>query len=167
MTDVIAIGAAIGAFKNLADLVGKLGDGRSEESREAVAELYNSVLDIQQQLLAAQHREHDLLARYRALEEEIAHARDWQAEAARYVLRSVEGGVVRQQKADHASADPPHWLCANCFEEKMRSYLQRDARVVNGRNLWKCARCSSAVLVDPDTAPGIDSAKSLDESALT
>lgn len=154
MTELVAIGGAIAAVKNLADLIGKLGEGVSKESRETVAQLYSSVLDLQQQLLAAQSREHDLFARCRALEAEIAHARDWRAEVNRYVLRRVDGGVVRQQKADCASPDPPHWLCANCFEEERRSYLQRDTRIVDGRHLWKCARCSFAVLVDSDTAPG-------------
>ena len=155
MTEVMAIGAAIAAVKNFVDLVGKLGDGVSKERAEAISQLYDSVLDIQQQLLTAQSREYDLLSRCRALEEEIAHAKDWQAETARYVLRSVDGGVVRQQKANHASGNPPHWLCANCFEEQKKSYLQKDPKIVGGRHVWKCPRCSTAVLADQDAASGI------------
>ena len=150
MTEIIAIGTAIGAVKNVADIFGKLKGGASKESREAVSQLYGSVLDIQQQLLAAQNRESELLAMCRALEEQIAHARDWQAEATRYVLRSVGGGVVRHHKTSHASGDPPHWLCPNCFEEQRKSYLQRDPPTVNGSHVWKCPRCSTAVMVDQD-----------------
>ncbi len=79
----MAIGAAIAAVKNFVDLVGNLGDGVSKEKAKAISQLYDSVLDIQQQLLTAQSREYDLLSRCRALEEEIAHAKDWQAEATR------------------------------------------------------------------------------------
>ena len=51
MTEVMAVGAAIAAVKNFVDLVGKLGDGVSKEKAEAISQLYDSVLDIQQQLL--------------------------------------------------------------------------------------------------------------------
>lgn len=155
MTEVIAIGAAIAAVKNFVDLVGKLGDDVSKEKAEAISQLYDSVLDIQQQLLTAQSREYELLSRCRALEEEIAHAKDWQAEAVRYVLRSVDGGVVRQQKANDASGNPPHWLCANCFEDQRKSYLQKDPKIVSDRHVWKCPRCSTAVLADQNAATGI------------
>ena len=155
MTDVMAIGGAIAAVKNVVDLVGKLGDGVSKERPEAISQLYSSVLDIQHQLLTALSRESELLSRCRALEEQIAHAKDWQVETTRYVLRSVDGGVVRQQKANHASGDAPHWLCANCFEVKQKSYLQKDPKIVDGRHVWTCPRCSTAVVVDQDAAPGI------------
>ena len=155
MTDVMAIGGAIAAVKNFVDLVGKLGDGVSKERPETISQLYSSVWEINHQLLAAQIRESELLSRCRALEEQIAHAKDWQGETARYVLRSVDGGVVRQQKANRASGDSPHWLCANCFEEQKKSYLQKDPKIVDGRHVWKCPRCSTAVVVDQDAAPGI------------
>lgn len=155
MTEIMAIGAAIGAVKNFVELVGKLGDGVSEERPEVISQLYDSVLDMQQQLLTAQSRESNLLSRCRALEEEIAHARDWQAETTRYVLRSLDGGVVRQLKASQASENSPHWLCANCFEEQRKSFLQKDPKIVDDRHVWKCPRCSTAVMVDQDVAPGI------------
>ena len=154
MTEVMAIGAAIAAVKDFVDLVGKLGDGVSKEQPEVISQLYDSVLDIQQQLLMAQSSESDLLSRCRALEEEIARARDWQTETTRYILRRVDGGVVRQLRSSHASEDPPHWLCANCFEEQRKSYLQKDPKTLGGRHIWKCPRCSTAVMVDQGAAPG-------------
>ena len=90
MTDVMAVGAAIAAVKNVVDLVGKLVDRVPDETREVIAKLYGSVLDVQQQLLAAQAREYDLLSRYRGLEEEVAHAKDWQAE--KHSLRPTKCG---------------------------------------------------------------------------
>ena len=153
MTELMAIGAAIAAVKDFTELVGKLGDGASKARPEVISKLYASVLDIQQQLLAAQSRESELLARCRALEEEKAHAKDWQTETTRYVLRRVDGGVVRQQKAKHASGNPPHWLCANCFEEQQKCYLQKDPKIVDGGHVWKCPRCSTAVMVDQNAAP--------------
>ena len=151
----MAIGGAIAAVKNFVDLVGKLGDGVSKERPETISQLYSSVWEINHQLLAAQIRESEVLSRCRALEEQIAHAKDWQGETARYVLRSLDGGVVRQQKGNRASGDSPHWLCANCFEEQKKSYLQKDPKIVDGRHVWKCPRCSTAVMVDQDAAPGI------------
>lgn len=155
MTEVMAIGAAIAAVKNFVDLVGKLGDGVSKERPEVISQLYDSVLDIQQQLLTAQSSESDLLSRCRALEEEIARARDWEAETTCYILRRVDGGVVRQLKVGHDSGNPSHWLCANCFEEQRKSYLQKHPDIVDGGHFWKCPRCSTAVMVDQDVAPGI------------
>ena len=152
MTEVMAIGAVLAAVKNFVDLVGKLRDGVAEERPEAISQLYSSVLDIQHRLLTAQSRESELLSRCRALEEQIAHAKDWHVETTRYVLRSVDGGVVRQQKANHASGAPPHWLCANCFEEQQKSYLQKDPKIVDGRHVWTCPRCSTAVTVDQNTS---------------
>ena len=151
MMDVTAIGGTISAFKNAADLVRKLGDRVPTEAREAIAQLNDSVLEMQGQLLAAQSRESELLARSRALEEQIAHARGWQVETARYVLRAVAGGVVRELDVADASGEPSHWLCANCFEEQRKAYLQRDPKVVDGVYLWKCPRCSTAVIVNEDS----------------
>ena len=155
MTEAMTVGAAIAAVKNVVDLVGKLVDRVPGETREVISKLYGSVLDVQQQLLTAQAREYDLLSRCRGLEEEVAHAKDWQAETSRYVLRSVDGGVVREQTPNHASGGmPSHWLCPNCFEERKKSYLQKDPKSVASMHFWKCPRCSTAVMVDQDTAPG-------------
>ena len=158
MTELVTIGTGLAMINNLVDLVGKLKGGVSKERPEIVSQFYASLSDIQQRLITAENRESELLSQCRALEEQIAHAKDWQAETTRYVLLSVDGGVVRQQKADHASGDPPHWLCANCFEEQQKSYLQKDPKIVDSWHIWKCPRCSTAVMVDQDVAPGIGKA---------
>ena len=63
MTDVVAIGGAIAAVKNIVDLVRKPGDGVSKEGPdEAISQLYSSVLGLQQQLVMAQSRESELLS---------------------------------------------------------------------------------------------------------
>ena len=39
-------------------------------------------------------------------------------------------------------------------EEQRKSYLQKDPKTLGGRHIWKCPRCSTAVMVDQGAAPG-------------
>ena len=82
------------------------------------------VADLQGAALAAQQREIQLTGRCRELEGELNRLKDWDAERARYTLKTLPGGaVVYFQGPDVDSPEAPHWLCSHCFENREKSYV--------------------------------------------
>lgn len=155
--DPATIATIIGTVKTLADLrilTKKLGERVPAEVREQISALYEQVSDLQGAALAAQQREIDLTARCREVEAELGRVNDWETEKERYTLQLIGGTApVYVQKLDVDAPAAPHWLCANCFEDRRKSHLQLAKKLVEMRN-WRCARCEAFVLLDWQFTPG-------------
>ena len=62
-------------------------------------------------------------------------------EATRYQLANTDmGGLVYSLKPDDQSGEPPHDLCASCFQRGQKSILQRV-----GFNTLGCTQCNERV----------------------
>ncbi len=153
MLEIAAIGSAVGLLKNLSDLATKYGEDIPQEVRQLVLELSKTVLDVQTELLAAQQREFKLAERSRELENELSRVGDWESERGRYVLRSIGGASVYAQREATTDEDP-HWLCANCFVIRKKSYVQAQGQVPPGRNQkWQCSRCDATFVIHRSYGP--------------
>src|SRR6266487_191209 len=88
------------------------------ETKEAIAGIQDSLLDVQSKLLTAQAQYEALSEVKRQLEQKIMEYEKWDSEEARYELKEIAKGIfVYSLKQDHASGEPAHWLCPNCFQE--------------------------------------------------
>jgi Zn finger protein HypA/HybF involved in hydrogenase expression len=88
-----------------------------------------------------------LLAENNQLKQQLVAAEDWEQESQNYRLEAVASGVfVYSAKPDIQSAEPVHWLCANCYQNKQKSLLQRTAeKTLYGRK-FHCPNCKTDIV---------------------
>jgi len=129
-----AVKAATAAFKTVEDV----------KAKEAIADIQNSLIELQSKLLTIQSQYENLAEVKRRLEQKIMQYEKWDADAARYELKEIAGGIfVYVLKSDHAAGEPIHWLCPNCFQERQKSILSKPG--VDHLN-YKCHRCEFEVV---------------------
>ena len=152
-TTVIA-GAGL-ALKLVQELGPRLTELRKKippEWRDEIAGISDKVYEIRTEVDNARDREVTLNERCRELNDQLKRVEDWKAVKAGYARRNIDGVVTVFVPKD--GGESPHWLCANCFEDRRKSYLQgRDNRGREFRE-WKCGRCGATLEVCYRRAPG-------------
>lgn len=152
--EVATAASIVSTFKNLKELTTALRDQVPPEVRERVQDLTELLMEAQVATFNAQQEIFRLTQRCRDLEEELRRVEDWETTKSRYVLKQIGGTVVVYvQKPAVDSPEVPHWLCANCFEDRKKSYLQ--AGLASGlRRAWKCGRCDQTLALGLAYEPG-------------
>ncbi|WP_224702002.1 hypothetical protein [Devosia aquimaris] len=140
--------AALQIFTSLFDNAKGLVEIRDAATRDG------AVLMIQKQVLEAQAAQLALVKRVGELEQEIVGLKDWEAEKQRYELKAIDrGAFAYMPKAGVEDEEPPHWLCANCFNKRQKSFLQfkgQDRSATGGRGTtatYGCDGCRATVTV--------------------
>jgi hypothetical protein len=65
----------------------------------------------------------------RNLKEEITHIKAWEREKERYALTAPwDGTVTYSLKKSMSNAEPPHWICTNCYEKGRKSILTQQQK---------------------------------------
>ena len=134
----------IKALRVLRQLAKDLGNG---DVQNQIADVYDMVLDLKDAEIAGREREARLIHRCEELKNDLARVNDWETEKARHFLRQI--GDVASVYMPRPSVDipDPYWLCANCFEDRQKSYLQPGTWDAVGRP-WTCPRCSATFTLD-------------------
>lgn len=147
MPDITAIAAALSSLKAAKDISqAMLGLRDAAAFQEKRLELQSKILDAQDAAFAAQQERVALLARVSDLENELADAKAWEAEKQRYELKSVQTGAFAYAlKPEAQVTEPPHWLCATCYQKGHKSILQRGAAPHQRAWPWSCPSCKSVI----------------------
>ncbi len=152
--DMASIGAVAGSLKAAAEMTKAMIDLRDATTfNSKVIELQGIIMSAQSSAMAAQSDQFTLLERVRELEEEMARMKKWDAEAEKYELRNFGGGTVAyilKKKAQGTEA--PHWLCATCYTNKRKSFLQHTADIPRF-SVFSCAACKSKATVPIRMSP--------------
>ena len=168
MTDVGAILSLGTQLKTAADVLKSVLDlldrttSASKVSRETVQVLDTQIRQLTTEILAAnalaltaQADQFALSNRVRELEAELMKREDWAAEQERYTLHAVDSGAfVYALQPGVETAEPPHWLCPQCFQQQRKSILQFHSQPPEpgssqlGRyRRWVCSVCGHALMV--------------------
>jgi hypothetical protein len=138
----------LGIFKSLLDTAKVLKDASDAAVRNAVA------IELQEKILAAQEQQAALLERVSDLETEVASFKAWEAEKQRYDLTDYGGGTFAYAlKAEASGSEPPHRICAACYQKGHKSILQNLGGVQNGRERYKCPSCETVFNLGTYVAP--------------
>ena len=125
----------------------------AENLNRAIMDLQNAVLDAQNDALVAQQEQFRQATRIIGLEQMIAEFENWETEKARYKLVDVgsAGGVFVFLLRPEASYEdePPHFICPNCYQKRIKSILQRSIRPMRGTF---CPECNTTFVVNVDFA---------------
>lgn len=161
MVGLTEVAAGLSGLKTAMDVVkGLNATAGSVAINDAKIELQSAIIEAQSGLLAAQEAQAANLRRIDQLEQEIVQLKDWSAERERYEPVDIyRGSIAYMPKEGVEEGQPPHWLCANCFEQRRKSFLQfkgQDRTPTGGRGLecvYACNACMGTVKVDYRTKP--------------
>jgi hypothetical protein len=142
---------AFGALKALKDISqGVIAAHDISAFRERQIEFQQRIIDAQAAVFEMQQEQSALTQTIRDREEEIARLKAWDAEKQKYELKDVgHGAFVYARKADAEPAEPPHWLCTNCYTHGKKSIVLRTDHSGGSRNnvLWTCPECRANVVL--------------------
>lgn len=83
-----------------------------------------------------------LLSEKQVLAEEVNKLKNWETKSQYYELHSPGLGLyVYATKPGVQANTPPHWVCANCFQQQIVSILQREGHPPK----YVCHRCRSHI----------------------
>ena len=120
---VAEVFGGISAFKAMFDMAKSLKDINDTAVRNG------AIVELQEQILGAQVAQAALLERVNYLEKEVARFEEWEIQKQRYELKEIgRGAFVYALKEHPEPTEPPHFLCANCFQKGQIAILQTETR---------------------------------------
>jgi Zn finger protein HypA/HybF involved in hydrogenase expression len=138
--------AGLGIFKSLYDSAKALKDINDATIRNG------AIIELQEKILAAREAQTALLERISDLEKEVANFKTWDAEKQKYEMKVISpGSFVYALKEQIKGTEPPHYICANCYEDGNKSFLQRKpanpigAQHFGEKDTYACPKCHSSV----------------------
>lgn len=142
--------AALKAVTEAAQGVITLRQGRV--LREGLEQLQTKLLAAQLAAMTAQDDRAAAIQRVSDLEKQLVQAEAWNAEKQRYELKAVSPGAFAYAlKPGSENGEPPHWLCARCYNESKKAILQESgtptAAADRSKKLWVCPVCRADIRV--------------------
>jgi hypothetical protein len=154
MVDMSAISGLATSLRSVVEITKAMKDiDDANLIQTKVFELTREIMSAQQCALAAQAAQFDLLQNKRDLEEEITKLKAWNAEKDRYELQSVAAGALAMVVKESVRGTAPiHWLCANCYQNNKKRFLQAhhtDTSFV----YHKCRECGDQIMIPKPPSP--------------
>lgn len=147
MFDIAAIAGAVSALKGAKDIAEAMVGLRDAEAFQAKRlELQSRLLDAQGSIFAVQEERTTLVKRIGDLEAQITEFEAWEREKPNYELREIASGVFAYaSKTEASGSGPAHYLCANCYQDRKKSLLQKETLTVLRSEILGCSRCGAVV----------------------
>jgi hypothetical protein len=163
---VAEVFGGISALKAAFDMTKALADMSDAAKRDRLS------INLQKEILAAQAAQSELVEEISSLKAKLASFETWDAEKQRYELyRIVTGSTTYALTQGGAKSEPPHWICASCYEDRKRSILQYAGpagKTVTTSKLgeWQCPRCHFSIRVPHSISPTYCNGETDDEATL-
>lgn len=140
------ITAALSSLKVVSDLATLIQKSKVDAAvAEKAIELQSAVISLQSAMLTLQSQHDVLLTENNQLKQQLIDVKNWETESQNYHLKAIRSGVfVYATKPDMQSAEPQHWLCANCYQNKKKSLLQQGSKERIGWN-HHCPHCKTDI----------------------
>jgi hypothetical protein len=124
LSDVAAVFSSINALKNIFQSIIGLHDTQAIQAK--VLEFQNTLLDAQTKIFSVNEARATLVERVREIEEQMTKLEAWEAEKQRYELKEIsKRSFAYVLKTDAQGSEPPHQICANCYQRGKKSILQQ------------------------------------------
>jgi hypothetical protein len=148
MVDLASFQAAAGSLKVASDIAKAILDLRDEAKiRAKVMELQRAIIDAQSSTLGAQTESLAHIEQIRELKQRIVDLEDWAREKQRYELHEIRSGAFTYSlKSAMSNGEPPHQICAKCYQDGVKSILQKEIRVVGRVHALVCHRCQAELV---------------------
>lgn len=148
MVGPMEIGSVLSSLKTAGEIAKALMDVKDATAFQTKAfELTREILAAHQSAIAANAAQQSLLDEVRALKNQIVQMEAWSAEKQRYELTDHGCGTfTRSLKSSVANGEPPHRICAQCYEEGRKGYLQSHG-MFHGREKVTCQACDKTIML--------------------
>lgn len=138
------VAGVLTSTKTATDITRVLVDMRTDAAVQAkVIDLSMVLMQLQQQLMAAQSEQMNLINRIRELESALNEANQRNDKREKYQLHTFEtGNVAYALKPEYAHTAIEHYLCIRCFDTGDCITMQSDgvASIWSG---YKCPQCGT------------------------
>jgi len=126
MVDMGSITAAVASLKAAGEIALGLVKLKTVAEVQAKAiELNQKIIEAQHEIFAANAAQTTLIQRVSELERQIASIEGWERQKQRYQMATPFAGMtVYALRATMSEGEPPHYICANCYQNGRRSILQ-------------------------------------------
>lgn len=147
MADMALIQSAVTGLKTAADIAKGFLELKSiADVQGKVIDLQSAILSAQASALAAQSEQAAMVQEIRDLKEEVARVKAWEETRQRYVLVSPSNGFFAYAlKSDGQPAEPAHWACARCYEDREKSILHMEKEDIGRKYFQVCPRCKTRI----------------------
>ena len=138
MTDPLS--TLVNAIPGLTKAVAAIAEATDPHKRQTqFAELQQVLIQLNTNAFAIQTQNLSLLREKDDLEKQIVQLKNWKAEKQRYSLIEIHDGlVVYAVKESMSNGEAPHSLCANCFNNGKKSFLN----TIDGARGFSMLACS-------------------------
>jgi Zn finger protein HypA/HybF involved in hydrogenase expression len=141
-----AINGMINGLKTAAEIVQGLLTLKIDSAVSAKATELNGVIsDLRHKLFTIQTDHSTVLSRINALEAEIVRLKNWDEEKKNYELNELaRDSFAYRVKPSMQGAEPPHNICPECYQQNVKSILQKHVSS-GGARAFICPHCSTIV----------------------
>ena len=154
--DMAAVTGVAGALKAAFDVSKSALDLHDAAAiRAKVVDMQREISSAMASAITAQKDQMAMLENIRKLEKDVADLKTWEAEKQRYELVPLALNVVAYaQKKSMQGAEPPHYLCANCFSSEKKSFLQQTAHGSH-YEAFRCNGCKEELQISKDVGEAV------------
>lgn len=153
------VGPLAEAIGLLDDIVGLVKNVKAVFSKSdvfaALEDLRARLVSAQNENLALQSKNRELLEQHCALQEELRRLKDFKLDAKKYVLCNVGTHThLYAPKKRGKNTDPTHYLCPNCYHDHRKSVLQFSRRELR-HDVLACPHCKAEFHIEHGQPPTI------------
>lgn len=143
--DISLIQGAVSSMKTAFDIAKAMSELKTmSDVQGKVIELQQAILAAQSSAMTANSEQFIALEELRKLKEELEKSKGWELEKNRYILfqGSSSGVVYAVRESQKRENEPPHYLCANCFDQGKKSIMNNHQGATGFTN-WLCPACKA------------------------
>lgn len=154
MVDVSAIAGTVSALKGAMDIAkAMIGLSNAQAIQVKVIELNAIILDAQRSAFSANEERAALIEKISQLEKKLAGVEAWETEKQRYKpVDAGDGNIAYILKPTMRDGEPPHYICANCYQQGKASILAHMHTHGMG-DLLTCPLCKTKNLISRNYQP--------------
>lgn len=148
MVDATVIQAGLSSLKSLMDLA------KAVKEMDATVDRNGLAIEFQEKILAAQTAQSALVDTIGDLEKKLTCFETWESEKERYELHEIRNGqFVYRTKETMEPSEPPHQICASCYQHSHKSILQSQNWMPGRCEVLICMDCGSVIYVTGSPYP--------------
>lgn len=134
----------IASSKSAYEIAKGIGSLKAEvERNQAIAEILQILIAVQQQALAVQSKANELEVEKHALAKKLMESEEWAKTESQYELKQIAPSVfVYAYKKGENLPKPNHFLCPKCYQDKKAYILQNLGQGLAGP-VFICNSCKS------------------------
>lgn len=146
---IAEISAGLQSLKAAKDILQGLNAASTQAAvNEVKLVLGEKLLEAREALSAAHDAHSAALERVGRLEEDLAKLKNWEREKERYQLQSIgNGALIYSLKPGMEGVEPPHRICAACYQRGQKSILQLELWQPLRAEVLVCHECGAVYYV--------------------